>query len=57
MDRKKNIVFNYASQNYTKEFNMSPLEIKSRKGLIKNFHPIQACYIGLLAGCYNEKYN
>lgn len=57
MDRKKNIVFNYVSQNYTKEFNMSPWEIKNRKGLIKNFHPIQACYIGLIAGCYKEKYN
>ena len=57
MDRKKNIVFNYVSQNYIKEFNMSPLEIKNRKSLIKNFHPIQACYIGLLAGCYKEKYN
>ncbi len=57
MDRKKNIVFNYVSKNCIKEFNMSPLEIKNRKGLIKNFHPIQACYIGLLAGCYKENYN
>lgn len=56
IDRKKNIVFNYTTKNYTKEFNMNPLAIKNQKGLIKNFSPIQACYIGLLAGCYKEKY-
>lgn len=54
IDRKKNIIFRYVSSNTTKDLNISPIEFIHRSSLINQFHPIQACYIGLLAGCLSR---
>ncbi len=48
--RNKNIIFKCISSKCTKEISMSPSDIGNQEGLINKFHPIQACYIGLLSG-------
>lgn len=49
-DRNKNITFKMAFHKEAKIFTKKPEQIISKKYLINNFHPLQACYIGLLAG-------
>lgn len=49
-DRNKNITFKMASRKRKNIYTKKPEQIISKKYLINNFHPLQACYIGLLAG-------
>lgn len=54
IDRRKNIIFSSTEKNDSSPKTMSPSQIIRIKKLINKFHPIQACYIGILAGA-NEK--
>ncbi len=56
-DRKKNISFLISYKKMKKESYMSPRQIIGKKGLIEKFHPIQACYIGMLAGIHDSSNN
>lgn len=50
IDRNKNIIFSYNVGLNILNKQMSPEAIYRSDTILKGFHPIQACYIGLLAG-------
>lgn len=51
LDRKRNVVFSKTTKKKDiDEWVMSPQQIIDRKDLIAGFNPIQACFIGMLAG-------
>lgn len=56
IDRYKNIIF--GEKDSMETFTSSPLRIFSNREILKKFHSIQACYIGILAGiAYNKSIN
>tara|TARA_R110002126_G_scaffold247974_2_gene390844 strand:- start:4975 stop:5436 length:462 start_codon:yes stop_codon:yes gene_type:complete len=51
IDRSKNIVFSSQLNKLEREsVKMHPFDIMSNTSLLSNFHPLQACYIGIQAG-------
>ncbi|QBS12131.1 hypothetical protein [Legionella geestiana] len=54
MNRNKNVNIGSIS-NCFNALNVNPCEIICRKELIEQFHPIQACFIGMLAGIKTSK--
>ncbi len=57
LDRKKNITFSFQEKNKIKSLNMNPEDIFKTKSILKGFHPVQACYIGILAGIRKNSTN
>ena len=50
IDRNKCIGFITNLSNKPKQIYMQPMHILSQKKLINDFHPVQACFIGIIAG-------
>lgn len=50
LDRKRNVIFSKNTKRNIDECVMSPQQIIGKKDLIAMFNPIQACFIGFLAG-------
>lgn len=51
LDRRNNLI--YTEKNQTKI--ISPINAIINENIITQFSPMQACYIGILAGIYNRK--
>lgn len=53
IDRSKNLII--ARRNTTETFTLSPLALFLDKEILKKFHSIQSCYIGILAGIARDR--
>lgn len=51
INRQGNIIYSYGDKLYT----IQPIRALNDESTIKNFNPIQACYIGILAGTSTKK--